>query len=67
MEETEDFSWKESKTLKSDKLGRIVPIPVKTTDTTIDEMLSPVDDADMAVDAVKRRLASAISRKLHDE
>jgi len=66
MEENEDFSWKESKTLKSDKLGRIVPIPVKTTDT-IEEMLPPADDADMAVDAVKRRLASAISRKLHEE
>ena len=67
MEETEDLSWKESKTLKSDTLGRIVPIPVRTTDTTIDEMLSPADDADMAVDAVKRRLASAISRRLHGE
>jgi hypothetical protein len=29
--------------------------------------LPPVDEADMSVDAVKRRLASALSRKLHEE
>jgi hypothetical protein len=67
MEETKDFSWKESKTLTSDRLGRIVPIPVRTTDMTIKETLPPADEADVAVDAVKRRLASALSRKLHEE
>jgi hypothetical protein len=34
---------------------------------TIEEMLPPADEADVAVDAVKRRLASALSRKLHKE
>ena len=67
MEENEDFSWKESKTVTSDKLGRMVSIPFSISGTIIKRMSPPVNKADVAVDAVKRRFASAISRKLHEE
>jgi hypothetical protein len=67
MEETEDFSRKESKSLKTDKPDRIVPIPVKTTDTTIEEMPPSMDEEKEVIDVVKRRLVTALSRKLDKE
>ena len=54
----------------TDKLGRIVSIPLKSSDTTIKGMLFPMDEGevkDMVIDDAKRRLTSALSRKLHKE
>ena len=67
MEDTEDFSSKETKTVTSDKLGRKVPIPPKTSDTTIEEVPPSINEEEEVIAVVKRRLDSVLSRKLHEK
>lgn len=70
MEENEDFSWKDGKISAKNKLGKIVSIPPKTSDTIFEEK-SPYSgedgEADVVIDVVKRRLSSALSRKLQEK
>ncbi|MBN2488573.1 MAG: hypothetical protein JXA98_06050 [Methanosarcinaceae archaeon] len=70
MEENEDFSWKESKISTKDRLGKIVSIPPKTSDTIFEERspyIDEGDEADVVVDVVKRRLTSVLSRQLQEK
>jgi hypothetical protein len=70
MEENEDFSWKESKVSTKGKLGKIVPIPPKTSDTIFEETSPYVnenDKSDVVIDVVKRRITSVLSRQLQEK
>jgi len=64
--EEKDFSWKESKISTRGGLGKIIPIPAK--DNTVEEGLPHIDaEADVLLDAVKRRITSVLSEELHNE
>jgi len=68
--EDEDFSWKERKNPMRDNLGKIVPIPPNTPDNAIKEIASHLEEdaeADIVIDAVKRRLTMILSEELHEK
>lgn len=70
MEENEDFSWKESKISTKDRLGKIVSIPPKTSDTILEEAspyIDEGDESDVVIDVVKRRITTVLSRQLQEK